>query len=93
MKDLEKKITLWELHKDAACCFEQILEAALHKTAVVWPFTSYLTNYQSEMSTAKEIKTKSWVTFSYGLLHMDTSILSEQQKLTFISSVWTLGAV
>ena len=25
--------TKWELHKDVACCIEEILEAALHKTA------------------------------------------------------------
>ena len=30
----------WELHKDAVCCFEQILEAALQKTAAIWPLTS-----------------------------------------------------
>ena len=30
----------WELHKDAVCCFEQILEAAPHKTAIVRPLTS-----------------------------------------------------
>ena len=27
--------TKWELHKGAACCFEQILEAALYKAAMV----------------------------------------------------------
>ena len=25
----------WKLHKNAACCFKQILEAASHKTAVL----------------------------------------------------------
>ena len=35
----------WELHKDAACCFEQLLEAAPHITAAVWPLTSHLTNH------------------------------------------------
>ena len=34
-----------ELYKDAACCFEQILEAELYKTAAVWPLTSHLTNH------------------------------------------------
>ena len=29
------------------------------------------------------------VAFFYGLLHMDTPILAEQQVLTFIRSVWT----
>ena len=36
----------WELHKNAACCFEQVLEAASDKTAV-WPVTSHLRNYSS----------------------------------------------
>ena len=30
--------------------------------------------------------------FSYGLLHMDTLVLADQQKLTCISSVQTLDA-
>ena len=29
----------WELYQDAACCFEQILEAASHITATVLPLT------------------------------------------------------
>ena len=40
----------WELHKDVACCFEQILEAAAYKTAVVRPLTSHLTNHPSKMN-------------------------------------------
>ena len=31
--------------------------------------------------------------FSYRLQHMDTPVLADQQKLTFISSVWTLDAL
>ena len=31
--------------------------------------------------------------FSYGLLHMDTPVLTNQQKFTFISSVQKLGAI
>ena len=33
----------WELH-EKALCFQQIREAALHKTPV-WPFTSHLINH------------------------------------------------
>ena len=29
----------------------------------------------------------------YGLLHMDTPVLAEQQKLTFTKSVQTLDAI
>ena len=32
----------WELHNDAACCFQQILEAAPCKTAIGRPLTSHL---------------------------------------------------
>ena len=32
--DLSEK-TKWELYKNAACCFEKILEAAPHKTPAV----------------------------------------------------------
>ena len=32
--------TRWELHKNVMYCFEQILEAAPHKTAAVQPLTS-----------------------------------------------------
>ena len=31
--------------------------------------------------------------FSYGLQYMDTPVCTDQQKLTFISSVQTLGAI
>ena len=31
----------WELHKNAACSFEHILQAALYKTPVVQPFTAH----------------------------------------------------
>ena len=31
--------------------------------------------------------------FSYGLLHMDTPVLNDHQKFTFISSVLTLDVI
>ena len=33
--------TRWELHKNATCSFEQILETTFHKTAAVRPLTSH----------------------------------------------------
>ena len=36
-----KKKFRWELHNDAACFLEQILEAAFQKTAAVQPLTSH----------------------------------------------------
>ena len=44
----------WEPHKNAKCCFEQILETTLHQTAV-GPIVSHLTNYPSKMN-------KTWAT-------------------------------
>ena len=38
MKHTAKKAR-WELHKNAMCCFKQILEAAPHKIAAVWSLT------------------------------------------------------
>ena len=40
----EKKLK-WKLNKNAACYFEQILEATTHKTAAVRPLTSQLKNH------------------------------------------------
>ena len=34
----------WELHKNATCRFQNILETAVYKTAAVWPLTSHLIN-------------------------------------------------
>ena len=64
--------------------FYQNLEAASHRTAVLWPLTFHLTNHLNE---TKEIyrslpeKPSSKATFSSGLLHMDTLILADQQNL------------
>ena len=40
---------------------------------------------------AGQVRTNSM--FSYGLLHMNTPALGDQQKSIFISSVQTLGAI
>ena len=45
------------------------------------------------LGTGWKVRTSSWVTFSFGLLHIDTLVLVDQQNLTFISSVWTLDPV
>ena len=39
----------WESCKDAACCFEQILKVAPDKTAIVWSFTSDMTNKRRKL--------------------------------------------
>ena len=43
--------TRWELHYNAARCFEQILDSASKKkkkTSAVWSLTSHLSNYPSK---------------------------------------------
>ena len=48
---------------------------------------------QDMVATIGEVKTNSEETFYNGLLHMDKIVLTNQQKLVFVSSVPTLGAV
>ena len=45
---------------------------------------------KQDMGTAGEVGMNSNSMFSYGLQHMDTLVLADQQKLIYISSVWTL---
>ena len=45
------------------------------------------------LGTAAEVKTNSLVAFSDGLLHTDTPVLTDQQKLTYISFVQSLDAI
>ena len=40
----------WQLHKDVACCFGQILEVSPYKTVAVQPLVSHLTNHPSNMT-------------------------------------------
>ena len=44
----DKKKARWELHKNATCCFKQILEASPQKAAAEWPLTSHLKNDPSK---------------------------------------------
>ena len=47
IKKIHKDIAKQELHKNAVCCLEQILEATPNKTAAVQPITSHLPLYSS----------------------------------------------
>ena len=90
---LEKKAKC-EVHKVAVCCFEQNLEAAPHKMATNLPYHKpSKKDEQDILDTAEEVRINSWETFFYGLLHMDTPMLVNLQKLTFISSVQILDAI
>ena len=84
--------------QNAMCYFEQILEAATHKTAAVSPLASHHTNHPSKLNTvllatAREAETNSLVMFSYGFLHMDVSVLANLQGFTYTSSIWTPDAI
>ena len=48
-KCMEKKLD-GELHKNAVCQFEQILEALPKNTTAVWPLTSHLKNHWTKMN-------------------------------------------
>ena len=75
--------TTWTLMKQ----LEKKLDGD-NKTAAVQPLTSHLTNHPRKAS-----KTCRRLLEKHGLLHIDTSVLADQQNLTFISSVWTFGTV
>ena len=86
----------WELHKDVAYCFEHIPEAAIYRTEVVQPLTTNLENHQSNSSKiCRALLEKDDLIrdFPNELLHMDTPVVINQQRLTFINSVPTLDAI
>ena len=80
----------WKLHKNAACYFVQTLEAALYKIAVVKPFHRLSRNDEQDMlAMAGEERINSKAMLSYGLQHMDTPVLADQQKPKFMNFLWT----
>ena len=84
-----------ELPKDTAGYFEQILEATPYKAATVQPLTPYLTSCLSVSKTYWRSKDKllyNILLFDI-LLHVDTAVLADLQKLIYISSMQTLGAI
>ena len=95
-KRIEKKKVWWELLRDVMGCFQSFLEVLSNKTAVARPFTSYLTNHGRNMSNSY------WVLLLVDKHCFDhvLEFIRERpskdvlfQKLTFISSARTLGAV
>ena len=87
----------YEFHKDAVCCFEQILEAAPYKTAVVRPFTFHLAKHPKEDKPAmlvfsEEARTNWWaILFTWNPTHGHTNVC----RLTkaYVSSLRKVGAV
>ena len=45
-----------EQYKYVVCCFKQILETAVYKTAAAWPLISHLTNHPNKMNKNKLIR-------------------------------------
>ena len=87
-----------ELHKNAACCFEQIPGSNTPQNsscmAICLPSHKPTKSDEQDMrGTAREVKTNSKATIYYGLLHKDAPVLADQQRLTYISSVRILDAI
>ena len=62
-------------------------------TATYFPsYKPFKLDIQALLGTAVEAETNSKVKFSSGQPHMDTPVLTEQQKLIFICSEWILDA-
>ena len=84
----------WELHKNATCCFEEILEATLHKTAAVQPSSSYLKNHSSKMNKRYGILLeKQGQTHNQHSSMNPTHRYTEQKGLPYISYVSILNVV
>ena len=91
-----KKKTRWDLRKNATCCFKQIMEAAHHKTAAVWPPNPILKTIRGRWTTHAWYYWKSkHEVISNVILKIPTDVHSSvaiQVKPTFISSLPTLDA-
>ena len=84
-KKTHREKARWELLKNVACCFEYIVEVKSHKTAVVWPHASHLIIIQDKQDvqgTTGKARTNSYVTFPYGILHINMLVLVDQQGIT-----------
>ena len=93
--EMLRKKARWELSKDVAVCFEQILGVASNKTAAVRPLTSHFTNHPSKLNRHIGPCSRSvqWTHKWHFPVEPNTPVLSDQQTLIFICSVWTLSAV
>ena len=63
------------------------------KTVAVWPLTSYFTNYFRQGKHAEHWWRCKDKLLSDILLYMDSPVLANQQRFTFINSVQTLDDV
>ena len=88
--EMHGKKAWWELHKDAACCFEQILEASPLKTAAVQPLTSHLANHISKMSKTCWHKTHKWCSMDY---YMWTHQCWPTSKNLYWAALWRILGV
>ena len=70
--------------------FEESSKQKLIKHQMYGHLTSSLQIIQGRIIRhAWEVTTNSQATFFYGVLNMDTPVLTEQQRFTYIISVWT----
>ena len=82
-------------YKNTVYYFEQIIEAEPHKTEVAGHLPPITQSIQEKrtLGTDNKVGTNSFVKFSCGPQHMNTLVLADQQRLTYIISVRTLDLV
>ena len=84
-----------ELLMNALCCFEQTKEQLFKNTSQNCTNTATYLPSQVRRSWYFEHnwRSKDELRFYYGLLHMNTPILTDKQRRIYINSVWTLVAI
>ena len=82
-----------ELYKNVVCWTNPQSSTQQNSYCMTTYFPSHRLSSLDTQDTAREVKTNSLATFSYGLLHIDTPVLVDQQIIRSISFVWTLDSV
>ena len=88
---MHSKKVRWALHKNAASCFQQILEAIPHKKVSVRPLSFHLIQVRRTRHTGHGWRSKDELISDgfLGMLHMDVPVMADQQRLIYTSSVRT----
>ena len=78
----------WELHKNATCCFEQILEATAHKTTFGRPLPSHQTNNSSKTNETSWVLMEKYKWTHKRRLLMNSNTWKHQCWITYIYQLW-----